>query len=117
MRTGRQDRTKDILDSISYSRRGQVFADKRTFKSRHGSNTMKQITIEIPEQYEQWLCDEANRRETSVEALVWEAISAYEYRSRLPRTFSSKGVGSSGESDISQRVEEILEAEWGRAID
>ena len=80
---------------------------------------MKQmtITIKIPEQYEQWLCEESARRETTVEALVWEAIYAYHYRSKLPRIFRSEGVGSSGETDISQRIEEILEAEWGQAID
>ncbi len=134
------------------------------------------FTIEVPEQYKQWLCDEAARRDSSVEQLVWEAIYVYHKRSQLPRTFHmeairskehattmksttieipdelddrlsqeatrrgvsvtelvseilaqhfaarprvfrSEGMAYSGEGDLSLRVEEILEAEWGDHID
>lgn len=78
---------------------------------------MKSITIKLPERHAQWLRQEAARRETTIEEIVWEAIYEYEYRTRQPRVLSAAGAGSSGESDLSERIEEILDAEWGRSID
>ena len=76
---------------------------------------MEQLTINLPEYLKTWLCQEADRRETSIDELVAEAI--YLYRARPPRRLLSTGAGASGETDISERVEEILAAEWERAID
>lgn len=78
-------------------------------------NIVKQITVQIPDYLEEWLHQEADRRETSIDELVLEAV--FLYRSRPPRRLLAAGAGASGETDISQRIEEILAAEWGRAKD
>jgi hypothetical protein len=74
---------------------------------------MEQITIRIPKYLDSWLRQEADRRETSVDELITEAV--YLYRSRPPRRLLAAGAGVSGETDISQRMEKLLAAEWGRA--
>jgi hypothetical protein len=71
---------------------------------------MNQITVEIPEQYEQWLCNEATRRETTIEEIIREAL--YAYRGKPARKLRAAAGGGSGETDISERIEELLAIEW-----
>jgi hypothetical protein len=76
---------------------------------------MKTAIIEIPEELDERLRHEADRRGISVAELVVDVLSQ-RYGSRK-RTFHSKGIGDSGEGDLSVRVEEILAEEWEQHID
>ncbi len=71
---------------------------------------MKSITIQIPDQFEDWLQEEASRRETPIEEIVWEALNAY--RGKPTRKLRAAAAGGSGETDISERIEELLAIEW-----
>ena len=73
---------------------------------------MKSITIKVPEQFEEWLQQEARRRDASVEELLWEAIA--EYRRKPQRRLRAAGAGASGDTDISVRIEELLASEWSK---
>ena len=73
---------------------------------------MKKITVEIPDELAAWLHHEAQCREITVPELVRDAI--VHHRSRGPIILRAAGAGTSGETDISQRIEELIAAEWGR---
>lgn len=78
----------------------------------------KRQTICLPRELLEDLRSEASRRGVSASALARQALAAY-----LPVAESGKrhipwaAMGDSGQTDLSERVEEILRAEWGAARD
>jgi predicted transcriptional regulator len=72
---------------------------------------MKRTTVELPDDLELQLRNEAARRQTTISDLTREAIEAYLRPGRRRRLIAA-GAGASGESDISERVEEILREEF-----
>ena len=72
---------------------------------------MKRTTILADEQllYEAKIL--ASRRGTTLTAIVREALASYLAQERTPPALSLIGIGSSGVSDTSKRVDEILAAE------
>ena len=76
---------------------------------------MKSTTIEIPDELDERLNREAARRGVSVAELVREVLD--QHLTARPRVFRSEGIVYSGEGDLSVRIEEILNEEWGDHID
>jgi hypothetical protein len=74
---------------------------------------MVRTTVKLPEEADARLRHEAARRKTTVSALVREAIESYLGLGPRRRLLSA-GAGSSDETDVSERIDEILAAEWGR---
>lgn len=74
---------------------------------------MRSTTVDLPEDLDDWLQHEAARRGVTVAEVLYEAVREYRAR-RPPRTFRAAGAGSSGERDVSERIEEILLDEWSR---
>ncbi|HEX3245278.1 MAG TPA: CopG family transcriptional regulator [Chloroflexota bacterium] len=73
---------------------------------------MKRTTIKIPDEVDAKLRNEADRRGIAISDLTREAIEAH--LGVMPRRqFLSAGAGQSGETDISERIEEILRSELG----
>jgi hypothetical protein len=72
---------------------------------------MMRVTISLPDDLASRLRREARRRSTAVSEIVRDAV-----QSALGDTGAKRiafaGVGSSGASDISERVDEILRDEW-----
>lgn len=74
---------------------------------------MKRTTVKIPDALDARLRHEAHRRGTTISEISREALEAYlGVGSR--RRLGAAGVGRSGRSDISERIEEILSAEVAR---
>ncbi len=74
---------------------------------------MKRTTVKLPDELDARLRHEAKRRGMTISELTREAIEDHLGGPRR-RKFASTGVGKSGRSDISERIEEILREEWGR---
>lgn len=74
---------------------------------------MKRTTVKLPDELDARLRHEAKRRGLTISELTREAIEDHLGVPRR-RKFASTGVGRSGRSDISERIEEILREEWGR---
>jgi predicted transcriptional regulator len=72
---------------------------------------MQRTTVKLPDELDRRLRHEAERRSTTVSALTREAIETLLGGSAKRRTFLSSGAGASGQSDISERIEEILRSE------
>ena len=75
---------------------------------------MKRTTVKLPEELDARLRHEAARRHTTVSELTREAIESHLGGRRTKRRLTAAGVGHSGQSDISERIEEILRAEVTR---
>jgi Ribbon-helix-helix protein, copG family len=73
---------------------------------------MKRTTIKLPDELDTRLRREAERRGMTISQLSREAIDAYLGGGPGRRRLRIMGAGNSGRSDISQRVDELLE-EWG----
>jgi hypothetical protein len=76
---------------------------------------MKRITISLPDELAAALERESRREGASVSQIARQAIEAK--LRRLPivdgkRIIPFAGLGHSGRTDISRRIEEILEEEW-----
>ncbi len=74
-------------------------------------HTMKRTTVKLPDELDARLRHEAARRGLTISELTREAIEQHLGRRR--RLLAS-GAGRSGHTDISERIEEILEAEGPR---
>jgi predicted transcriptional regulator len=71
---------------------------------------MKRTTVKLPDDLDARLRHEAARRSMTISELTREAIERHLGRRRL----LAAGAGHSGHTDISERIEEILEAEGPR---
>ena len=69
---------------------------------------MKRTTVKLPDDLDREMRDEAARRGLTVSDWTREAIVAHLPRQGARRRLLAAGAGSSGRSDISERIEEIL---------
>lgn len=76
-------------------------------------HTMRRTTVKLPDDLDARLRHEAARRGASVSTLTREAIEAYLGCGppQAGRRLLAAGAGRSGQSDISERIEEILRQE------
>ena len=72
---------------------------------------MRRTTVKLPDELDARLRHEAERRGTTVSQLTREAIEAHLGGANPKRRLLAAGAGASGHADISERIEEILEAE------
>lgn len=72
---------------------------------------MRRTTVKLPDDLDARLRHEAERRGTTVSELTRQAIEAHLGGGRTRRGLLAAAAGSSGRSDISERIEEILAAE------
>ena len=76
---------------------------------------MKRTTVKISDELDARLRHEARRREMTISELTREALESHLRvgggRKRV-RHIAAAGSFDSGETDISERVEEILAEEW-----
>lgn len=75
---------------------------------------MKRTTVKLSEDVDREMRDEAARRGMTVSEFVRNAIDAQLPVQRGRRTLRAIGAGASGRSDISERLEEILAADFAR---
>ncbi|MFE3989451.1 CopG family transcriptional regulator [Nocardia tengchongensis] len=76
---------------------------------------MKRTTVKLPDELDERLRHEAERRGVTVSELTREAIAQYLCApTGERRRFGAAGAGRSGRSDVSGRIDEILNREWGR---
>ncbi|MGH8988828.1 MAG: CopG family transcriptional regulator [Acidimicrobiales bacterium] len=74
---------------------------------------MKRTTVKLPDELDARLRHEAERRATTVSEVTRGAIEEYLGSHRGRRRLMAAGAGTSGRSDFSERIEEILRAEVG----
>lgn len=72
-------------------------------------HTMKRTTIKLPDDLDACLRRQADLRGITVSEITREAIRSY--LDGAPRTLLAAGVGHSGQIDVSERIEEILQQE------
>lgn len=71
---------------------------------------MKRTTVKLPDDLDFRLRHEAARRGVTIGELSREAIEAY-LGGGPPRRLLAAGAGRSGQTDISERIEELLREE------
>lgn len=76
---------------------------------------MKRITLVIPDELNVLIQQERRRRDVSAATVIRDALEAYFRMDSSPKRFSFIGIGASGYTDTSERFDEILAEEWGRA--
>jgi predicted transcriptional regulator len=74
---------------------------------------MQRTTVKLPDELDARLRHEAERRGVTVSELTREAISIMLEAPKGRRRLLATGAGSSGHTDISERIEEILSKEVG----
>jgi predicted transcriptional regulator len=74
---------------------------------------MKRTTVKIPDDLDARLRKEAERRGLTISEVTRIALEAHVGGGR--RRLRAAGVGRSGRSDISERIEEIIAAEAARS--
>jgi hypothetical protein len=72
---------------------------------------VKRTTVKIPDALDARLRHEAARRGTTIAEINREALEAYLGGPSARRKLGAGGVGRSGRSNVSERIEEILAAE------
>jgi Ribbon-helix-helix protein, copG family len=78
--------------------------------------SMLRTTVTVPDELGVILNREARRRNTSVSALVRDAIGAFlGLTGTKPRRLPIAALGRSGRRHTARDAEKILAAEWGRA--
>lgn len=75
---------------------------------------MKRTTVKIPDALDARLRHEAARRGTTISELSREALEAYLGSGQGRRRLGAAKAGRSGQTDVSERIEEILAAEAER---
>ncbi|MFE3441497.1 CopG family transcriptional regulator [Nocardia sp. NPDC059180] len=76
---------------------------------------MKRTTVKLPDELDDRLRHEAQRRGVTVSEITRAAITCYlSAPSEGRRRFGAAGAGRSGQSDVSSRIDEILSTEWGK---
>ena len=76
---------------------------------------MKRTTVKLPDELDARLRHEADRRGVTIAEITREALEAYLVPQRR-RRLSFIGIGDSGslrDGGIAERIEEILDREWG----
>lgn len=73
---------------------------------------MKRTTVKVPDELDGRLRHEAERRGATVSEITREALESYLGGRRRRLSFTASG--RSGQRDVSARIEEIIEEEWGR---
>ena len=73
---------------------------------------MRRTTITLPDDLDARLRHEAARRGVTVSELIRTAVEALLDAPIAPRRLHAVGAGASGDSDISERIEEILADEF-----
>ena len=77
---------------------------------------MRRTTLTLPDELVAALKREARRRDTSVSEIAREAlIEHFGLADNGPRRLPFVALGRSGFHDTSERIDEILDDEWGRA--
>ncbi len=74
---------------------------------------MKRTTVKLPDDLDARLRHEAARRQITIAELTREAIEAH-LGVGEGRQLLAAGAGRSGQTDVSERIEEILRAEAAR---
>jgi predicted transcriptional regulator len=74
---------------------------------------MIRTTVKLPEELDAKLRHEAQRRGITISEITREAIEAHLGARPGRRRLRAAGAGASGRSDVSERIEEILAAEFG----
>ncbi len=77
---------------------------------------MNRTTIKLPEDLDARLRHEAQRRNTTIAEITREAIEAHLGARSGHRKLRAAAVGASGHADISERIEEILAAEFSPSL-
>jgi predicted house-cleaning NTP pyrophosphatase (Maf/HAM1 superfamily) len=72
---------------------------------------MKRTTVKVPDDLDARLRHEAARRSVTISEISREALEAYLGAGSSRRRLGAAGVGHSGRSDVSERIEEILATE------
>ena len=72
---------------------------------------MKRTTVKIPDHLDARLRHEAERRGVTIGQIVRDALAEH-LGARKRRQLRGAGKYRSGETDISERIEEILGEEW-----
>lgn len=75
---------------------------------------IKRTTVKLPDALDARLRHEAERRKATISEISREAIEAYLGESGGRRKLGAAGAGRSGQTDISESIEEILAAEVAR---
>lgn len=78
---------------------------------------VKRTSVKLPEDLDREMREEAARRGLTISDWTREAIQAHLPQQRGRRRLLSTGAGRSGETDVSERIEEILAVEWPAALD
>jgi hypothetical protein len=79
---------------------------------------MKRTTITLPDDLAVVLEREARRRQTSVSEVARQALIAHLGLADAPkRRLPFVGLGASGHTDTTERLDEILAEEWPAAIE
>ncbi len=77
---------------------------------------MNRTTIKLPEELDARLRHEAQRRGMTMSELTREAIEAHLGHGPGRRKLRGAAAGASGRTDVSERIEEILAAEFGSSL-
>ena len=79
---------------------------------------MKRTTISLPDDLARRLEREARQRETSVSEVVREVLTErFDMVPGRPRRLGFVGIVENGETNVAERLEEILATEWPTAIE
>jgi hypothetical protein len=79
---------------------------------------MKRTTLMLPDDLARVVESERRRQDISTAELLRRALRSYlDLERSQPRQVPFAGLGRSGRSDTSEKVEEILAHEWGRRDD
>lgn len=73
---------------------------------------MRRTTVKIPDELDERLRHEAERRDITISELIREALAAHLGVDR-PRQLGAAAAGRSGREDVSERIESILRDELG----
>lgn len=74
---------------------------------------MKRLTVSLPDVLAAALDDERQRRDVPASTIIREAVEQYLRAPAAPGRLRIAALGASGQTNISEMVEEILEREWG----
>ena len=72
---------------------------------------VKRTTVKLPDEVDVRLRLEAKQRGMTISELTREAIETH-LGDRRERRLLAAGAGRSGQTDVSERIEEVLRQEW-----